>query len=214
MTFAPVGIRCPDHANVGAVKPSPARTIQNDAQRATRAVAAPATMVLIAINVIVYVITAVPGRRYQPPRREPISTWALQGAAVAERRLVAPRHLDVPARRHPPPRVQHARALLARHDRRAGTRHAEIPARLLRLRARRIGGSALVQLARVHGRCLRSDLRPHRRAPHPRVPRDRIAGRAGDGADPRQPAPHLPVPGSRSAATSAASSAGSSPPTG
>ena len=28
MTFAPVGIRCPDHANIGAVKQTPARTVQ------------------------------------------------------------------------------------------------------------------------------------------------------------------------------------------
>ena len=49
MTFAPVGIRCPDHANMGAVKPSPARTIQS-VRHQTRNVAAPATMVLIAIT--------------------------------------------------------------------------------------------------------------------------------------------------------------------
>ena len=34
---------------------------------------------------------------------------------------------------------------------------------------------------RRHGRSLRRDLRPHRRAAHPRVPRDRLADGAGDG---------------------------------
>ena len=36
MTFAPVGIRCPDHANVGALKPSPARTVRTAQRRVRR----------------------------------------------------------------------------------------------------------------------------------------------------------------------------------
>ena len=48
--------------------------------------------------------------------------------------------------------LQHARPLLARHDHRAGARDAPIPARLLRLGARRIGRSALVQLRRSPSR--------------------------------------------------------------
>ena len=48
MTFAPVGIRCPEHANVGAVRQSPQRTLQN-IERATRTMQAPATIVLIAL---------------------------------------------------------------------------------------------------------------------------------------------------------------------
>ena len=82
MTFAPVGIRCPDHANVGAVKPSPARTMQN-VQRRTRSAAAPATMVLIALNVAVYVITAAQGGGINLPGGQLFSDWALQGAAVS-----------------------------------------------------------------------------------------------------------------------------------
>jgi membrane associated rhomboid family serine protease len=82
MTFAPVGIRCPDHANVGAVKPSPARTIQS-VRRSTRAVAAPATMVLIALNVVVYAITASQGGGINLPGGQLFSDWALQGAAVS-----------------------------------------------------------------------------------------------------------------------------------
>lgn len=82
MTFAPVGIRCPDHANVGAVKPTPARTIQN-VQRRTRSVAAPATMVLIAINVVVYVITAAQGGGLNLPGGQLFADWALQGAIIS-----------------------------------------------------------------------------------------------------------------------------------
>ena len=83
MTFAPVGIRCPDHANVGAVKPSPTRTIQT-VRRQTRAVAAPATMTLIAINVVVYMITAAQGGGINLPGGQLFSDWALQGLAVSD----------------------------------------------------------------------------------------------------------------------------------
>ena len=82
MNFAPVGIRCPDHANVGAAKPSPARTIQS-VRRSTSAVAAPATMVLIALNVAVYVITAAQGGGINLPGGQLFSDWALNGAAVS-----------------------------------------------------------------------------------------------------------------------------------
>jgi membrane associated rhomboid family serine protease len=82
MTFAPVGIRCPDHANIGAVKPSPARTVQS-VRRRTRAVAAPATMALIAINVVVYMITASQGGGINLPGGQLFSDWALQGLAVS-----------------------------------------------------------------------------------------------------------------------------------
>jgi membrane associated rhomboid family serine protease len=60
MTFAPVGIRCPEHANVGAVRQSPQRTLQN-IERATRTMQAPATIVLIALNVAVFMVTAYQG---------------------------------------------------------------------------------------------------------------------------------------------------------
>ena len=83
MTFAPVGIRCPDHANIGAVKPSPARTLQNDAARRDARWSAPATMVLIAINVVVYMVTASQGGGINLPGGALFSQWALQGASVA-----------------------------------------------------------------------------------------------------------------------------------
>ena len=65
----------------------------------------PATMVLIAINVVVYVITAAQGGGINLPGGELFSKWALQGAAVSDGdwwRLV---DRDVPARQHPPPRA-------------------------------------------------------------------------------------------------------------
>jgi membrane associated rhomboid family serine protease len=82
MTFAPVGIRCPDHANAGAVKPSPVRTMQS-VRRTTRAIAAPATMVLIALNVVVYMITVAQGGGINLPGGTLFSNWALQGLAVS-----------------------------------------------------------------------------------------------------------------------------------
>lgn len=82
MTYAPVGIRCPDHANVGGVKPTPARTVQS-MQRRTRSIAAPATMVLIAVNVVVYVITAAQGGGLNVPGGQLFADWALQGAIIS-----------------------------------------------------------------------------------------------------------------------------------
>jgi membrane associated rhomboid family serine protease len=82
MTFAPVGIRCPEHANLGAVKPTPQRTLQN-VQRATRAAAAPATLALIGLNVVVYLITVSQGGGINLPGGKLFSDWALQGAAVS-----------------------------------------------------------------------------------------------------------------------------------
>jgi membrane associated rhomboid family serine protease len=83
MTFAPVGIRCPEHANIGAVKQTPQRTLQN-VRRATSSFQAPATMILIGINVLVYVVTAAQGGGINLPGGELFSKWALQGAAVSD----------------------------------------------------------------------------------------------------------------------------------
>jgi membrane associated rhomboid family serine protease len=82
MTFAPVGIRCPDHANVSGAKSAPTRTIQN-VRRTTRSVVAPATMALVAINVVVYMITAAQGGGINLPGGKLFSNWALQGLAVS-----------------------------------------------------------------------------------------------------------------------------------
>jgi membrane associated rhomboid family serine protease len=83
MNFAPVGIRCPEHANIGAGKQSPQRTLQN-IERATRNFQAPATMALIALNVAIYVVTAAQGGGINLPGGELFSKLALQGAAVEQ----------------------------------------------------------------------------------------------------------------------------------
>jgi len=67
MTFAPVGIRCPDHANVGGPAKSPARTARMARHRLSSH-EAPATMVLIALNVLVYVVTVVKGIGLNEPQ--------------------------------------------------------------------------------------------------------------------------------------------------
>lgn len=67
MTFAPVGIRCPEHANMGAPASSPARTVRT-ARRRVASHAAPATMTLIGLNVLVYVITVVNGVGLNDPQ--------------------------------------------------------------------------------------------------------------------------------------------------
>jgi hypothetical protein len=56
MVFAPVGIRCPDHASVGAPKRQAARTVRQARGSFTRS-AAPITAALVAINVVVFLIT-------------------------------------------------------------------------------------------------------------------------------------------------------------
>jgi membrane associated rhomboid family serine protease len=81
MTFAPVGIRCPDHSNVGALKPGPARTVRT-AQRRVRSHAAPATIALVVINIVVYVITAAQGHGINTPGGKIFNHWALVGALV------------------------------------------------------------------------------------------------------------------------------------
>ena len=69
MSFAPVGIRCPEHATVGpGAKPSAKRQVQM-ARRRAGSLAAPATVTLVAINVARLPDHGLPGRRDQQPRR-------------------------------------------------------------------------------------------------------------------------------------------------
>jgi membrane associated rhomboid family serine protease len=65
MVFAPVGIRCPDHASVGAVKPNAARTVRQVRGSINRT-GNPVTAVLVAINVVVFLITLAQGSGGQP----------------------------------------------------------------------------------------------------------------------------------------------------
>ena len=60
MHHAPVGIRCPEHANVGAVKPNAARTVRQVKGTFTRH-AAPVTATLVGINVVVFLAMVATG---------------------------------------------------------------------------------------------------------------------------------------------------------
>jgi membrane associated rhomboid family serine protease len=83
MSFGPVGIRCPDHAARGGAKPSPARSFRQTRGRLT-SVAAPATLALIAVNVVVYVITISQGGNANNPAGQLFFDGALVGVLVAD----------------------------------------------------------------------------------------------------------------------------------
>jgi membrane associated rhomboid family serine protease len=86
MNFGPVGIKCPEHA---AVKPSRVRASTSQPQavrRARRTVAgleAPATIALVALNVLVYLLTIYDGGGgLDAPGGKIFSDGALVGAAI------------------------------------------------------------------------------------------------------------------------------------
>ena len=81
MTYAPVGIKCPEHAAVGA-KPSVQRTVRQTKGR-IMGLDGPATVVLVVINVVVYLITVAQGGGLNTPGGKLASDGALQGAAIA-----------------------------------------------------------------------------------------------------------------------------------
>jgi membrane associated rhomboid family serine protease len=82
MTFAPVGIKCPDHAGVGATRgPAPRRTVRQ-ARRTFGGLEAPATVALVAINVLVYMITVYQGGGVGRPGGQVFEDGALIGAAI------------------------------------------------------------------------------------------------------------------------------------
>lgn len=60
MTYAPVGIKCPEHAAIGAAKPSVQRTVRQTRRRVL-GLDAPATVVLVAVNVAVFLVTVAQG---------------------------------------------------------------------------------------------------------------------------------------------------------
>jgi membrane associated rhomboid family serine protease len=83
MTMAPVGIRCPDHAGNAAGRRrlrGPAPVIR--AQRQLGSTFAPVTKALIAINVLVYLITAVQGQGLNSPGGSLFNKTALYGPLV------------------------------------------------------------------------------------------------------------------------------------
>ena len=82
MTFAPVGIKCPDHAGVGAARrPSAQRTVRQ-AQHTVGSLAAPATVGLVALNVLVYLITVYQGAGVSAPGGQLFSDGALVGRDI------------------------------------------------------------------------------------------------------------------------------------
>ncbi|MBA2296126.1 MAG: rhomboid family intramembrane serine protease [Actinobacteria bacterium] len=81
MNFAPVGIKCPDHAGVGAPRPTPQRTMRT-AKRKFGGLDAPVTTVLIALNVLVYIVTVYQGGGVGRPGGELFLDGALVGALI------------------------------------------------------------------------------------------------------------------------------------
>jgi membrane associated rhomboid family serine protease len=84
-TFAPVGIRCPDHSGVRRgpttrLKPKPVRRTPGTALGTSRA---PVTYTLIAINVAVYLITVAQGGGLSAPGGWLFNNTVLYGPAVA-----------------------------------------------------------------------------------------------------------------------------------
>jgi membrane associated rhomboid family serine protease len=83
MNFAPVGIRCPEHASVGAPQRSAGRTVRR-ARARTGGVEAPAVLALVALNVLVYLVTVAQGAGPNDPGGSLFIDWALAGVAVAD----------------------------------------------------------------------------------------------------------------------------------
>jgi membrane associated rhomboid family serine protease len=81
MHYAPVGIKCPEHAAIGAVRPTAQRTIRQ-AKGRVKGLEAPATAILVAINVIVYLVTVAQGSGLNNPGGKVIQDGALIGAAI------------------------------------------------------------------------------------------------------------------------------------
>src|SRR5438105_5945211 len=84
-TFAPVGIRCPDHAGVRRgpatrLKPRPVRRAPG---LALASGTAPVTYALIAINVVIYLVTVVRGNGLSNPGGSLYLRWLLFGPLVA-----------------------------------------------------------------------------------------------------------------------------------
>ena len=173
----------------------------------------PATVVLIAINVIVYLIEVIKGSGGLGTRhRDGLRNGRPLGPGGARRRrLVADYHQRLRPRQHPPHRLQHVPAVLPGPAAGARDRHPALHRPLLRLAA---GGLVLRPLVHPgHGqrRRLGRDLRRPRRdlRGRPRAPTssDRRPDRLPDRL---QPLLHLRRRRSASAPTSAASSPASS----
>ena len=84
MNFAPVGIKCPDHAGVGATRATRAtpRRTMGQAQRKIGGLEAPATVGLVILNLLVYMVTVYQGGGIGRPGGELFLDGALIGAAI------------------------------------------------------------------------------------------------------------------------------------
>jgi len=82
VTFAPVGLRCPDHAASGNA-PKVQRQVQRVARGARiRPTDAIVTRILVAINIVVYLITVAQGSGLNDPGGSLFNKWALFGPLV------------------------------------------------------------------------------------------------------------------------------------
>ena len=81
MHYAPVGIKCPEHAAIGAMRPTAQRTYRQ-AKGRVKGLDAPATVILVAINVVVYFITVAQGSGLNNPGGRVFFDGALIGAAI------------------------------------------------------------------------------------------------------------------------------------
>src|SRR5262245_27468530 len=84
MNFAPVGIKCPDHAGVGAPRRASAQRQVRQAQRTVGGLDAPATVALVVINVLVYLVTVAQGAGVGRPGGDLYEKGALIGAAISQ----------------------------------------------------------------------------------------------------------------------------------
>jgi membrane associated rhomboid family serine protease len=85
VTFAPVGLRCPDHAaSMGGGTKGVQQRAQRVVRRTTRVGPTDAivTKILVAMNVVVYLITVAQGTGLNDPGGSLFSKWALYGPLV------------------------------------------------------------------------------------------------------------------------------------
>ena len=138
MVFAPVGIRCPEHAGKAQ---GPSRVTQGVRRVSYEGQGALVTKILIGINVLVFLINLAQGSSLTQVSGSLFVKGALYVPGGARPgRVVSPDHGGVPAREPDPPRDEHARSLVHRRAGRAGDRARAVPRDLHRVGARRLGG--------------------------------------------------------------------------
>jgi membrane associated rhomboid family serine protease len=84
VTFAPVGLRCPDHAASGGRPPGVQQRAHRVVRKTTRVGPTDAivTKILVAANVVVYLITVAQGAGLNDPGGSLFNKWALFGPLV------------------------------------------------------------------------------------------------------------------------------------